>query len=79
MKMESLTPECYSILKHYHDRYKLYYDMFAGYDEHYDPNFPFENIKYIWFFGLKTIFQNFDIFGVKWGNHLMGVKKCKIQ
>ena len=47
MNYYNLTPECYSILKHYHDRYELYYDMFAGYDEHYDPNFPFENIKYI--------------------------------
>jgi len=45
--MYDLTPKCYSILKHYHDRYKLYHDMFAGYDDTYDPNFPFENIKYI--------------------------------
>ena len=45
MKMEPLTPECYSILKHYHDRYKLYYDMFAG-CELYDEHFPFNDLLY---------------------------------
>ena len=46
MKHYDLTPECYSILKHYHDRYKLYYDMFLGYDEHYDEHFPFRDLLY---------------------------------
>ena len=41
--MESLTPECYSILKHYHNRYKLYYDMFIPELET-DYDFPFNDL-----------------------------------
>ena len=44
--MYDLTPECYSILKHYHDRYKSFYDMFLGYEDDYDHDFPFNDLLY---------------------------------
>ena len=44
--MYDLTPECYSILKRYTDRYSLYYSMFLGYDDEYDSEFPFDDLLY---------------------------------
>ena len=43
MKMESLTPECYSILQRYHNRYSLFYDMFIPELET-DYDFPWNDI-----------------------------------
>ncbi len=42
-----LTQDCYHLLTLYHDRYKLFNDMFAGYGEQCDYDFPFNDLLYV--------------------------------